>query len=278
MRFGIATTALTLLAWVLMNLRMGVAWAGLSTFSLGFGISLYCGLLTWAFYLAVEPAVRRRLPDRLTSWTRLLNGQWRDPLVGRDLLIGAAAGTALVALARVLMLLLVSYYRVPLPVLEIGSLHVFRGAHLVVFDLLEAIVPSASFAFFLLLLTLLIGRAVRKLWLAVSILGLFLAALELPQGSLDSTQNLLCVAIPAAVMCVSSLLLMLRFGMVVAVMLLATLHMASLPGAGDLTAWQAKPMLIGFALISAIAFFGFYVSLAGRPLAAARRLPAGSHS
>src|SRR4030081_2070098 len=46
-------------------------------------------------YLALEPYVRRRDPHTLISWSRLLAGQWRDPLVGRDLLIGAAYGVLL---------------------------------------------------------------------------------------------------------------------------------------------------------------------------------------
>ena len=43
-------------------------------------------------YLAVEPLVRRRWPGRLTGWQRLFAGRLRDPLVGRDVLVGAAAG------------------------------------------------------------------------------------------------------------------------------------------------------------------------------------------
>ena len=38
----------------------------------------------WVIYLAVEPVVRRRWPDTLASWTRLLRGRALDPLVGRD--------------------------------------------------------------------------------------------------------------------------------------------------------------------------------------------------
>jgi hypothetical protein len=43
-------------------------------------------------YLALEPIVRRSNPEWLASWTRLLAGRWNDPLVGRDVLIGVAAG------------------------------------------------------------------------------------------------------------------------------------------------------------------------------------------
>lgn len=45
-------------------------------------------------YQALEPLVRRRCPHRLISWTRLMDGRWRDPVVGRHVLIGILAGLA----------------------------------------------------------------------------------------------------------------------------------------------------------------------------------------
>ena len=36
--------------------------------------------------------MRRRWPQTLISWTRVLAGRLRDPLVGRDVLVGAACG------------------------------------------------------------------------------------------------------------------------------------------------------------------------------------------
>ena len=53
--------------------------------------------LAYVFYLAIEPYARRLWPRMLVSWVRILDGGFRDPLVGRDLLVGATAG-ALVAL------------------------------------------------------------------------------------------------------------------------------------------------------------------------------------
>jgi serine/threonine-protein kinase len=46
----------------------------------------------WALYIALEPYVRRRWPATLVSWSRLLAGRFRDPLVGRDVLVGCLAG------------------------------------------------------------------------------------------------------------------------------------------------------------------------------------------
>ncbi|MEA2237369.1 MAG: eukaryotic-like serine/threonine-protein kinase [Thermoanaerobaculia bacterium] len=55
--------------------------------------------LLWAtsyyfLYIALEPYVRRRWPESLIAWSRLISGKVRDPLIGRDLLIGIAAGLA----------------------------------------------------------------------------------------------------------------------------------------------------------------------------------------
>jgi serine/threonine-protein kinase len=61
----------------------------------GLGSSLYVSVLVAAFYLALEPVVRKRWPWRLVGWSRLLAGRVRDPLVGRDVLVGLAAGTVL---------------------------------------------------------------------------------------------------------------------------------------------------------------------------------------
>ena len=48
--------------------------------------------LNWVLYISAEPFVRRRWPHVLISWTRLLSGKLRDPLLGRDALISCAAG------------------------------------------------------------------------------------------------------------------------------------------------------------------------------------------
>ena len=60
--------------------------------------------LAWAFlistfarqlYFGLEPFVRRRDPHTLIGWVRLIGGKIRDPLVGRDVLIGAVYGVLL---------------------------------------------------------------------------------------------------------------------------------------------------------------------------------------
>ncbi|MEM8912145.1 MAG: protein kinase [Planctomycetota bacterium] len=55
------------------------------------GAAMFGGLV-WTNYLALEPIVRREYPITLVSFCRLLEGKFRDQLIGRHLLLGILAG------------------------------------------------------------------------------------------------------------------------------------------------------------------------------------------
>jgi eukaryotic-like serine/threonine-protein kinase len=61
----------------------------------------FVALLVWLLYIALEPHARRIWPELMIGWSRLLSGRIRDPLVGRDVLVGI-----LVAIANGLVLAL----------------------------------------------------------------------------------------------------------------------------------------------------------------------------
>jgi serine/threonine-protein kinase len=69
--------------WEVALVVMALSWASLA--------AAFC----WLAYLAVEPFLRRHWPEVLVTWARLLAGDLSDPLIGRDVLIGCAAGTVL---------------------------------------------------------------------------------------------------------------------------------------------------------------------------------------
>jgi serine/threonine-protein kinase len=64
----------------------------LGLFLLALCTAVFYAFVMWTVYLALEVYVRRHWPSALISWSRMLAGQWRDPIVGRDVLIGAALG------------------------------------------------------------------------------------------------------------------------------------------------------------------------------------------
>ena len=78
----------------------------------------------YVVYLALEPFVRRLWPSMLVGWTRALSGRLRDPLIGRDCLVGVALG------GTAALLVLAAHAVAPAPPLftDFGSLLGLRGA------------------------------------------------------------------------------------------------------------------------------------------------------
>jgi serine/threonine-protein kinase len=54
----------------------------------------------WTLYVALEPYARKYWPQALISWTGVLSGRFRDPIVGRDVLFGLALGIVWTILDR----------------------------------------------------------------------------------------------------------------------------------------------------------------------------------
>jgi serine/threonine-protein kinase len=127
--------------------------------------ALLFAALFWVGYLALEPYVRRQWPHTLISWNRLLAGRWRDPLVGRDVLVGCALGV----LAQVLFAVNAQLSNTPTDI-ETGSLDGLRFAVAVMFARsTEAVMLSTGVLLGLFFLTLL----VRRRWIAVGLVTLF---------------------------------------------------------------------------------------------------------
>ena len=121
----------------------------------------FLGLMVWTMYVALEPYARRRWPQMLVSWSRLLDGRWRDPLLGRDLLVGSVAAVAL----RLLEILAVHLAATPPPPPFGWQSWMGLGHVLAAFPatLSQAVWPS--FGFMLMLVGIRI--VVRREWLAV---------------------------------------------------------------------------------------------------------------
>jgi hypothetical protein len=52
----------------------------------------------WVLYIALEPYVRRRWPQAIIGWSRMIAGRLRDPIVGGEILVGTVAGVAVTVL------------------------------------------------------------------------------------------------------------------------------------------------------------------------------------
>jgi len=106
----------------------------LELLTLSLGHALLIAVLFSLAYLALEPYIRRRWPQGLISWARLVSGNWRDPMIGRDVMIGFLGGLLHALLASGL----------PFPALQSGP---FRIGHPT--NLSTSLKPFAEIAAFL---------------------------------------------------------------------------------------------------------------------------------
>jgi serine/threonine-protein kinase len=226
------------------------------------GAVLVVSGLTWMLYLAIEPYVRRQWPHTLISWTRLLSGRVQDPVIGRDTLIGVAAGAAM-AVAVALFQRLPAALGGPATPPGVYGLEAFLGARVLAADLMFAQLNAAMFALVLLLLVMVTRMALRREWLAI-LATLLVACLPECLASplplwLVMPLDMLILAIPV--------LVLVRFGLLPAlVAFYVSGRLIGYPLTEDLSSWMATPTIfLGLAILG-LALWAARASLAGRPL------------
>jgi len=156
--------AFRLTVFVLLGLYVA-ALVGSGVIRNNLGICLFFAVITWILYLGLEPYVRRRWPTMLISWSRLLAGRFRDPLVGRDVLFGILIGIVL----NLIAVLFINISPNPLAFLRINEtlLKGLSGARLAAGNLvLLAVIPVIG-ALISLFMLFLLRLLVRRDWLAV---------------------------------------------------------------------------------------------------------------
>ncbi len=221
------------------------------------GDSLPAGLIVGVMYLAVEPYFRRRYPELLVSWTRLLSGKFRDPLVGRDHLWGVLAGLFVCLVVSVENLppaLFAAPGQTPVPVSSMTLSGLPGIAAHVLFAAADGLIRP-----FFIAASLFLGRlALRKSWLAAAVpwLVLFVAFAGRENPLFEVPGGALCATV-LVVLLFRTGLLGLAVGMGVFELL------SSAPITPDLSRWFAGYGLFCLAVVLAIALYGFWASRGG---------------
>jgi eukaryotic-like serine/threonine-protein kinase len=249
---------------------MGVSWLfGERHVATLWEVALFLAALSWALltaafcwigYLAIEPFLRRRWPEVLVTWSRLVAGEFRDPLVGRDVLIGCAFG-CFQATWGIGSLLLPEWFGLTPDIVPADLLGVAYGVQeaipLLVWRVAQSVMTGLTSVFLLLLLRL----ALRSRPAAVAAFVLMLSVF----AAISSTHfwiTFLIVAIADVVF----VLLIVRVGLLAAVV---AFYVSGLfiffPVTGNFRAWYAGAGVTALLLLAAIALFGFTTALAGRP-------------
>ena len=222
-------------------------------------IGTFAGFYLWLLYIALEPFLRRRWPHRIISWSRLLRGEFRDPLVGRDILIGAASAGPMM-LAMVVTPAVVRWLGKSFN-LMLNPGNTFIGSHFFV-RLTSQISAGLFLSLILFFLLLMLVVIVRKESIALGVLIVILTAF----GVLVSGAN--PSMIPANLFGSLVLIFLLyRFGLLALSASLFFVHLfVFYPLTSELSAWYATDFVIGALLCLVLAGFACYTSMAGQRL------------
>jgi serine/threonine-protein kinase len=231
--------------------------------------------LAWAFlistfarqlYFGLEPFVRRRDPHTLIGWARLISGKIRDPLVGRDVLIGVAYGVLLGAFESSDNILLPLLGGLP-PRPGTLLMESLLGVRITLGSIFAGTWVYVLFSLGIFFLLFLLRLLVKKDWIA-AIVVVFLGAISNTGGDYFWATFLL-----SAIIWLSFYLVLRRFGLLALVVGLVVQHiLVVFPMTTHLSRWYASGAIAGMVIIVVIALFAMYHALAGQPLFSTKAL------
>jgi serine/threonine-protein kinase len=270
LRVALAVFAFRMLYWLLAGHHVAHVGEVVTT------VTVLCGALTlamlaWLLYLALEPYVRRFWPEAMVSWNRLLAGRIRDPLVGRDVLVGFTfLGASNLVFSLALWLGESAGFIYPIP--RDTALTALKGGRFALGALFSAPLLSLTWASVLMFGFLLLRIIVRKTWIALILLCSFWGVIQgvawfffaPPDKMLFAV--LLGVAQTGAIALLVAFLLV-RFGFLalIAQFLLSGM-LASYPQSMNPSLPYFTSSLIGTIVVVVIGVFAYRASMARRPL------------
>lgn len=210
--------------------------------------AIWLGGLTWVVYLGMEPVVRRRWPTLLISWTRLLSGRARDPLVWRDILYGCAIGSIFGPLYGFMLIIDLQPFTVTDPIVPTTAW--FTGMPFALAILCQTICGNLAIPLLVTLLLTGIDRAVRHAWISYPLTAVFL-------WLLIGGQKADAISIAAALCAATCIFVLRRYGQLAfAITLMVATILINLPITVDLSTWYAWLSLLAALPVIALAVAG----------------------
>ena len=237
--------------WV--HLPAGVGSFGL--FLMAIGAALFDSAVLCVLYLALEPFVRRHWPHAIISWSRMIAGRVRDPLVGRDLLYGVLFGLAWGIVFEFSNVVLLGWGGLP----QFASTSYLLGARSSIGTWLWHLVNSIQATLIFFFMMFIMRLILRKPWLAAAAFVAIGVAIKL-----DGSQNPALDAAAYLAIYILAAFMMVRFGFVTLAAAIFTVDLLlSIPMAQDPSSWYMGGSLFVVATIGAMAVWGAYTALGG---------------
>jgi len=250
-------------AWALRAAHVPGAVDELAMLAVAAGRSLLGAGVCWLLYIGLEPYVRQRWPDMLISWNRLLANRFRDPVIGRDILIGGLFGILGVLLTAALYFAPI-WFGDPPPQPAMVPPQTFLGLRYELAQLLEILIDAVLEPMALLLLLLLLLVLVRRRRLAISALLVIVTGL-VTLLTWQPGANVYANAAVYATLTAALLFLLLRFGLLaVIVAVFYILLLNSYPITAEPQAWYVGASYFALGVAGGLALYGLAASLAGQ--------------
>ena len=265
LRISVFVFAVAMLSWTVSSHHPPDLFFNFLAGAAAISFGLLPSVFLWLTYLAVEPYLRRRIPELLIGWARLLEGRFRDPRVGRDILIGALAGTVLALIAHVVNGL--STWFAFQGQTTIYANYLVRNGINPLSYLFSVILESVGRAFSLLAVYFVFRVVLRRPALAVAALGIVTLLLGL--GGENAA-----LEIPGAVLgAVLMTWLVTRIGLLAVVTMWCFNFLLFLVAPSfDFSSWYTAYTMPGLVFLVALTLYAFYISLGSQPMFGAATL------
>jgi predicted Ser/Thr protein kinase len=263
-RLAAVYATVRMLVWVFAEHHNGLVGREMNLFFIHLAFAVFSGGFLWLLYVAFEPFLRKSWPGWIISWNRLLAGDFRDPLVGRDLLIGVVFGAGMM-IGQILANVVPNWFGrlTPLPVTPSNGL---LDSHLFLARFASQVTAGLFIAFICVFLLLLFLKLMRRevpafitVWILLTVFSTLISQSNLVMVPLNAVTTFLAV------------LALRRYGLLA---LTAALFLAHLliffPVTTDLSAWYATDFTIALVICLALGAYAAYTSLGGTKLFAGK--------
>ena len=254
-KLGVVIFCLELAIW-LFEAHFVPSISTLGLFFLALSSALFLAGITCTLYLALEPYVRRHWPHAIISWSRVLAGKLRDPLVGRDLLYGVILGLIWAIVFELTSFAAIRQGSPP----GLGSTVFLLGTRRVIgtslWHLTNSLQATLTFFFMMFVLRVLLRKpwlaalAFVAIWMAIKLLGN-------PHWMMNGPAYLVVYGVAS--------FMVLRFGLItLATGIFVVDLLLSVPITTNPTSWYMSGSLLVLATVVAIALWGCFTALGGQ--------------
>jgi serine/threonine-protein kinase len=260
LRFAWFVMATAMLSWAARAHHVPTLSTELDLFLAAIGQAFTFTAFLTLTYLAIEPYMRRRIPELMIGWARVLDGRLRDPRVGRDILIGGLLGTLAVGVVH-LVNALPAWVNAPGQTTIPPDYEALAGGRWLLAFLLDRPSQTLGPSLFCIGLYFLLRITLRKTWLAVAALGVIMtiSALGGENALLETPSAIVFGALLALVTTRYGLLALVSFWLFQGIL-------GHIPLPVDFGAVYAPQTAIALLVVLGIALYAFRIALGPRPV------------